>query len=90
MKPLLTTGIIIISSLLGATMIISNVHASPSCYGVSQRGNNIDSSSLCSPASNPSSIPSSFIKTNNSPEEITGLNQNQRSEVSNKEESQKD
>lgn len=90
MKEFLTTGIIIISSLLGATLIISNVNASPSCYGVDQRGNTIDLSSLCSPSSNPKSIPSSPVNINVNPEETAGSNENQEPKFSTREEAEKD
>ncbi len=90
MKRFLTTGIIIISSLLGATIIISNVNASPSCYGVDQEGNTLDLSSLCSPSSNPSSLPSPPVNANTNPEEIPDSDDKQTPGISSREESEKD
>ncbi len=83
MRRFLTTGLIIISSLLGATMIISNVNASPTCYGVDQGGNTFDLSELCSPASPP--INSAPTSTEN-----RELNNNKAPEISTREEAEKD
>ena len=90
MKRFLTTGIIIISSLLGATIIISNVNASPSCYGVDQEGNTLDLSSLCSPSSNIHGVPSTPVDANTNPEEISGADNNQTPETSTREEAEQD
>ncbi len=90
MQRFLTTGIIIISSLLGATMIISNVNASPDCYGVDQRGNAMDLSELCSPTSNSNPVPSTPVNSNPTPEQTTDTNNNKDPEMSAREEAEKD
>ncbi|MDJ0599548.1 MAG: shikimate kinase [Crocosphaera sp.] len=90
MKGFLTTGIIIISSLLGATLIISNVNASPTCYGVDQGGNTIDLSGLCSPSSGSNFVPPTPINSNANPEENTDLDNNKDPEMTIREEVEKD
>ena len=90
MRQVLTTGMIIFSSLLGATMIISNVHAAPNCYGVDQGGNSIDLSGLCSPSANPNTQPSTPVNLNPTPEETTDLNNDKDPETSAREEVEKD
>ena len=90
MQQFLTTGMIIISSLLGATMIISNVNASPSCYGVDQAGNTLDLSGLCSPTSAPTVVPSSPINSAPNLEENTEVENPKDREVSTREEAEKD
>ena len=90
MKSFLTTGIIIVSSLLGATLIISNVNASPGCYGIDQGGNTLDLSGLCAPPSNSNSVPSTPVNSNVNPEEKTDLNNNKTPEESAREETEKD
>lgn len=90
MQQFLTTGMIIISSLLGATMIISNVNASPSCYGVDQGGNTIDLSGLCSPSSAPAIVPVRSINSTPNLEQNTELEEPKDPEVSAQEEAEKD
>ena len=90
MRRFLTTGLIIISSLLGATMIISNVNASPTCYGVDQGGNTLDLSGLCSPASAPNIVPSTPINSAPNTEENRDLNNDKAPEISTIEEAEKD
>lgn len=90
MKPFLTTGRIIVSSLLGATLIISNVNAAPDCYGVNQGGNSLDLSGLCSPPSNSNPAPSTPVDSSPTPEETTDLNNNKEPETSAREDIEKD
>lgn len=90
MQRFLTTGLIIISSLLGATMIISNVNAAPTCYGVDQGGNTLDLSELCSPASTPNVAPPTPVNSARTPEENRELNNNKAPQISTTEEAEKD
>lgn len=58
MQRIITTGTVIIASIVGLTICSHRVEASPTCYGIDQAGNTLDLSQLCSPASGGNSLPS--------------------------------
>ncbi len=90
MQRFFTTGLLIFSSLVSISAITPRVQASPSCYGVDQAGNTIDLSGLCSPSSNNNNSPSTPINSSSTPEENTELENDKNTEVSTREEAEKD
>ncbi|MEA5532688.1 shikimate kinase [Crocosphaera sp. XPORK-15E] len=65
MQRIITTGTLIISSIIGLTILSHKVQASPSCYGIDQAGNTLDLSHICSPSSESNSLP--LAPSNNQP-----------------------
>jgi hypothetical protein len=90
MHRFLTTGLAVVSSMIGVTIISSHVNASPGCYGVDPEGNNLDLSSLCSPSSEVNTLPSAPINSNINPEASQVTNTQETQEFSPTEEVEKD
>ncbi len=86
----LSNGMVLISSMVGITIISSHVNASPSCYGLDKEGNTIDLSSLCSPSSEVNSLPSVPTNSNIKPENNPVSDNKESSAVSPREEAEKD
>ncbi|MEA5510894.1 shikimate kinase [Crocosphaera sp. UHCC 0190] len=58
MQRIITTGTLIIASIMGLTILSHKVQASPSCYGIDEAGNTLDLSQICSPSPGGNSLPS--------------------------------